>query len=346
MVSSDELIELSAMSARIGADSALVQGPGGNTSIKSARELWVKASGLWLSEALAKSIFVPIDLTRLRGLPTGADLAADAVLADRNPDGLRPSIETALHALMPHRVVIHAHAVNCMAAAVRADGAAFAGTRLGHLRWRWVPYHRPGAPLARAVATALNATPCDILLLQNHGIVVGADTVPAAEALLRDVDRLLATPARRAAPAVLPSPPASQSDGRLVPDRAAGAIAMDADAVRVLADQALIPDQIVFLGGAVPTCAGGVADAEALLDRHAARTGVVPALVLLPGTGALALRDMSDAARTVIDALLAVAVRIPPGAPVTGLSPVDIDALRHWDAEAHRKALDAQRRGI
>ena len=39
------------LSHLIGDDSNLVQGAGGNTSYKENGEMWVKASGKWLSEA-------------------------------------------------------------------------------------------------------------------------------------------------------------------------------------------------------------------------------------------------------------------------------------------------------
>lgn len=61
-----EPLELSAvrtLSRRIGTDLSLVQGSGGNTSIKDGNVLWVKASGTWLSEAEEKNILVPINLS-------------------------------------------------------------------------------------------------------------------------------------------------------------------------------------------------------------------------------------------------------------------------------------------
>ena len=40
----------------------LVQGAGGNSSVKQDDVLWVKASGAWLSEAKEKEMFVPVEL--------------------------------------------------------------------------------------------------------------------------------------------------------------------------------------------------------------------------------------------------------------------------------------------
>lgn len=49
MLRSSEFEALLDLSARVGADPDLVQGAGGNTSIKEGGTLWIKASGLWLA---------------------------------------------------------------------------------------------------------------------------------------------------------------------------------------------------------------------------------------------------------------------------------------------------------
>jgi rhamnose utilization protein RhaD (predicted bifunctional aldolase and dehydrogenase) len=66
MVRSDLWRELCAVSARLGADRAIVQGAGGNVSLKEEGTLWVKASGCWLADAEAKDIMVPLALEAVR----------------------------------------------------------------------------------------------------------------------------------------------------------------------------------------------------------------------------------------------------------------------------------------
>ena len=56
------LAELAAFSAELGRDPEQVQAAGGNTSLKEDGVLWVKASGLWLADALTRDIFVPVAL--------------------------------------------------------------------------------------------------------------------------------------------------------------------------------------------------------------------------------------------------------------------------------------------
>ena len=344
VISDSQLRDLAEASARIGRDPLLIQGPGGNTSIKDADELWVKASGLWLSDAGDRQVFVPLDRAALTHDDGSArlEIGADAVIAARNDAGLRPSIETALHALMPHPVVFHAHAVNAMATSVLADGEARAAELLAGLNWRWVPYRRPGAELASGVLEAVAAGAADVLLLQNHGVVVGADTPAAAEMLLREVEARLELPAR---PLAAGNALAAFDHADFEVHPVASAIALDAAAVEALTRYPLVPDQIVFLGGAVPSVSSIDQLAETAA-RCTEATGVSPALILIPGVGGVAARNRSAGAETMIGALIEIARRVPAGAEVCGLDDAAVASLLGWDAEHHRRALDAARNRI
>lgn len=331
--------ELSAVSARIGADPLLVQGPGGNSSLKVGDELWVKASGVWLAEALERPVFAGLKLSAVRAAVAAGQTEdfENARLPASDP-ALRPSIETALHALMPQPCVLHAHAVNSMAVTVLADGPARAKAALdGFLRWAWVPYRRPGAPLAAAIAEVLGDPP-DLLLLQNHGVVVGADGPEAAEARLREVEERLALAVR----GDLSAGPGPDAAGDYEPWPGFEGIARDQGLSAALTAAPLFPDQVVFVGGAVPGCAAQGA-IGAVAGDVLRRTGVTPVAVLVAGRGMLALRGRSGAADAVIAGLREVALRLPAGVPVVGLPEGAAAELLGWDAEAYRLKLAAER---
>ena len=97
--------------------------------------------------------------------------------AELNPEGLRPSIETTLHALLPHRVVVHTHSVRTIALAIRTDGEARIGRAAGRpaLGLGALPQARPAADRAPS-PDRLGARPVDVLVLGNHGLVVGGAT--------------------------------------------------------------------------------------------------------------------------------------------------------------------------
>ena len=109
---------------------------------------------------------------------------------------LRPSIETSLHALLPHRVVLHVHAVNTIAWASCLGVDKEMAERLEGLAWARVPYRRPGLPLSQVVAETLAQRRPDVLILGNHGLLVGAADCAAAEALVHEVERRLYLPVR------------------------------------------------------------------------------------------------------------------------------------------------------
>ena len=335
------LAPLAALSARLGAERDLIQGAGGNTSLKrDGRELWVKASGTWLSAAERQPIFVGLDLPDvLRRL--AAEEAEPAMPARLDPNGtLRPSIETTLHALLPHRVVVHVHSVNAIAHAVRADGAAVAAARLAGLRWAWVPYAKPGLPLTRAVQAVLHEAP-DILLLGNHGLVIGADSTEAAEALLREVERRLAVPARP-----VPAPDlaalerlAAASGGRYRPAQLAEAhrAATDPAVARLAGRGSLYPDHVVFLGAApVPVMTADEA-ASWLAGTGAEKS---PCLVLVEKAGALLRADLGAGAEEMAACLGLVLPRLDPAAPLVFLSADQEAELLDWDAEKYRQSLN------
>ena len=112
---------LRALSARIGRDPLLVQASSGNTSLKADGVLWIKASGKWLAHAEREEGLVPLDLAEVRAC-VRRNVEFAGTYTSPLGNALRPSIETAMHAVLPQRVIIHVHSVNAIAWAVRQDG--------------------------------------------------------------------------------------------------------------------------------------------------------------------------------------------------------------------------------
>ncbi len=203
------------LSAKVGQDPLLVQAAGGNTSLKIGEVMWIKASGTNLGDALERDIFVPTawrDIARsLRhGLPE-ADQPAAFLLGDGI---LRPSIETCLHAIFDAAVVVHVHCVSTIALAVLRDGEQRIKEGLQDIEWTWVPYRRPGAELGRMLLEQRRGE--NVAILGNHGLLVAADSVAAAEILLEEVCYKLRLVA--ASGAGMPPGPAPEGYQALAPD--------------------------------------------------------------------------------------------------------------------------------
>lgn len=176
----------------IGSDRDLVLCGGGNTSFKTDDTLHVKGTGAALA-AVSEQDFTALDLRALRVLLDDASLTDEARMhriegCKRDAGAPKPSIETLLHAALPHAFVEHAHADAVLAVANVADGAAVCADVFGTLA-PVVPYRHSGAALARACRDvfASQAGAGTIgLILAFHGVVAfGDDARSAYENLLR-----------------------------------------------------------------------------------------------------------------------------------------------------------------
>ena len=187
-----DLDDLKRCSAEIGANRLLVQAAGGNTSIKQDGVMWIKASGMQLANALDQDMFVAVDLPAM-----AKDIESSPHFADEpqryliEKNGLRPSIETSLHAVFQQRVVLHAHCVNTIAIAVLQNAENALAIRLQNFNWAFVPYAKPGAELARSVKRVLRPE-TNVVVLGNHGLLVTGETVSEALDLLMRVHLALA----------------------------------------------------------------------------------------------------------------------------------------------------------
>ena len=193
-----KLLSLRLLSAQIGADSLLVQGPGGNTSIKLDKVLWVKASGKNLIAANSEEIFIPINYKSVRQkLSEGvSDPLNGQTIGSLTSSTLRPSIETSLHAIMTDPIVVHVHCVNTIGWAVTRNAKTALAKVLTGEKWGWIPYRRPGLPLAQEIVKR-NLESAQTLILGNHGLVVtGEEPEQVAQLLERIVNRLRLKPRR------------------------------------------------------------------------------------------------------------------------------------------------------
>jgi rhamnose utilization protein RhaD (predicted bifunctional aldolase and dehydrogenase) len=337
-----ELEALRVFSARIGSDPSLTQAAGGNTSFKSEGVLWIKASGTWLAHALERDIMVPVRIVPLLDAVARADGAAEQAqqftIEELNPLGLLPSIETTVHALLGQTVVVHIHCVDTIARAVRTDSEAQLRQSLTGLDWAYVPYVRPGLPLALAIAK-LGARPPDILVLGNHGLVIAAASVAEAEALLAEVKaRVKIEPRPERQPELGPlRAQAAGYDYRLPSCEEAHTVALDPVSTTIAAGGTLYPDHVIFLGVGSVVARDGENIAE--VTR---RVGEPPAAILFPGKGVLMRRDTTPSADAMARCLADVVARVPEGSALRYLTREENLELTNWDAEKYRQQLNRE----
>lgn len=322
-----EFSALKKLSARVGANPLLVQAAGGNTSLKQNGVMWIKASGTWLRDAAARDIFVPVNHDALMAGLVRNDPACEActdfVVTDLNATGLRPSIETTVHALMPQRVVVHVHCVNTIAWAICGDAELRLSEKLKDFNWIFIPYARPGLQLANAIAARLKPG-TDVLVLGNHGLVVAAETVAEADALMDRVVNVLVRPVRAVVPPDLAALHMLCKDTDYAPaiNDETHALATDGLALDRGKDAVFYPDHVVFLGvGVAMEIESGAA------------------LVAIAGKGVLIRGDAKPAVEPMGRCLADVMRRIGADDTLAALGTEDIDHLVNWDAEKYRQGL-------
>jgi rhamnose utilization protein RhaD (predicted bifunctional aldolase and dehydrogenase)/NAD(P)-dependent dehydrogenase (short-subunit alcohol dehydrogenase family) len=185
----------------IGADPSLVLHGGGNSSVKADRPditggtvetLFVKGSG-WDMATIETPGFTPLRLDRVRDLLTlqelnDEDMMRELLAARLDPAAPSPSVETLLHAFLPHRAVQHSHADVIVTLTNLANGEDVVRDVYGD-SVVVVPYVMPGFDLATVVRDAWPEQVHDGTLgmvLLNHGLFTFADD--SREAYRRHVD--------------------------------------------------------------------------------------------------------------------------------------------------------------
>jgi rhamnose utilization protein RhaD (predicted bifunctional aldolase and dehydrogenase) len=315
--SQSELTQLRELSARVGRDPLLTQASTGNSSIKLDGVLWIKASGRWMADARREDILIPLNLAEVKNC-----------VKHRIDPGERytnASIETAMHAVLPHRVVLHVHCVNTIAWAVRQDAPVKLEHQLDGLRWQWISYVPSGLPLAGAIEKVLSASPdVAVFVLGNHGLVIGGDDCGAVEDLLSQVQQRLAICPRQSGPidyAAL----AEIVDGSswdMPDDDEVHALATDAISRAILSGGLLYPCQSIFSNATTLGLFRPVSCAD-LADQWETIYSTRPFLII-EECGVIVRKTMKPAHRAMISGLAQIIQRTSPSAPVRYLTEEEV----------------------
>jgi rhamnose utilization protein RhaD (predicted bifunctional aldolase and dehydrogenase)/NAD(P)-dependent dehydrogenase (short-subunit alcohol dehydrogenase family) len=251
----------------LGQDPRLVLHGGGNTSVKTrmpdllgdeAEVLCVKGSGWDMGniepQGLPAVRLAP--LLRLRARETLSD--EDMVRHQRanllDPGAPNPSVETLLHAFLPHRFIDHTHSTAVLSLADQPDAAEICRDVYGD-RMGLVPYIMPGFALAKKAAEIFEQDrSVEGLILLKHGVFTFGDD--AREAYERMIEMASLAEARLRVqrksvfiPAALPEKTASLYE--IAPIlRGACALAEGDDWRRMILDFRTSPEILAYVNGA------------------------------------------------------------------------------------------------
>ena len=199
-------LELRVYTSRLlGRDDTLVLHGGGNTSVKVRERnvlgkeeelLYVKGSGCDL-ETIEVSGFTPVRMAHLLKLAQLQSLSDPQMVSELAAQITRagapaPSVETILHAVIPHKFVDHTHADALPAITNTDDGEARVREIYGD-DVIIVPYVMPGFELARVCAqkidAGLKASTIGMVLLKHGMFSFGATAEESYARMISLVDR-------------------------------------------------------------------------------------------------------------------------------------------------------------
>ncbi len=299
----------------LGGEPRLVQHGGGNTSVKTkvtdslgrtVDVLCVKGSG-WDMATIE-----PPGLPAVRLAPL-LELAALEALSDEDMVNLQrtnlidassptPSVETLLHAFIPHKFVDHTHANATLSLCDRPDGMELCKKVFGP-KVPVIPFVMPGFALAKKAKETFDANPdCIGLMLHKHGIFAfGATARQAYERMIELVslaEKELAKGADKKLVAVkLPAQLASAAAiAPILRGLLASSIDKDGRFTRVVLDHRATPAVMEYVNGAE---LARYSQQGPVTPDHVIRTKPLP--LILPAPEAGKLEDFAKAAREAIE---------------------------------------------
>ncbi|MGH6877519.1 MAG: bifunctional aldolase/short-chain dehydrogenase [Rhizomicrobium sp.] len=300
----------------LGADPRLVLHGGGNTSVKtqmhdllgdSVEVICVKGSG-WDMGNIEPAGLPAVKLAPLRRLRALERLSDEDMVNYQRVNLLdasapNPSVETLLHAFLPHKFVDHTHSTAVLALTDQPDGESLARDVFGD-RVAYVPYTIPGFALAKVVADVFDRhRQVEGLVLMQHGIfTVGESAREAYErtiAFVTMAEERLARGRKSFAPASVPKELARTAD--IAPIlRGACAIARDGAMKRQILCFRTSPSILEYVNGAelARYSQQGVATPD-----HTIRTKNWP--VLVPAPEAERLEEWGKSAETAVSEFIA-----------------------------------------
>lgn len=365
----NELVNLSNI---YGSDEELVLAGGGNTSAKDGDVMYIKGSGTQLATITADG-FVKMNRAALADIftkeyPEDDDAREAQALADLTAakmpgeENKRPSVETLLHSLFPHTFVLHIHPALVNGLTCSVNGKAAADELFGD-GFIWIDSCKPGYTLSKICYDKMTAykaqtgKDADMLLLENHGIFIAADSVEAIGDKLADVMSKLNSAVVR-----MPDFDSGDYDGEkaqkcfdviyeLYGDDAVITYEPSAEALRFAespeAAKALMkpftPDHIVYckaepVYGFCQACIKGAVNEY--LDKH----GFMPKIIVISGCGFFAVdftpKGSETAAMLFNDALKVATYSESFGGPLHMTDELS-DFITNWEVESYRQKQNA-----
>lgn len=326
----------------------LVQAGGGNSSYKiSEDKMAIKASGYQLADiteeegyALVNPLIIREKFLNCKNLDTLTDSDSKMFLDEAFIKGGRPSIETFLHSISG-KYTLHTHPLVVNVLTCRKGGMdtlkeIFSDSLL-------VPYATPGIELAKAYFKAYRSRVTneqeifDIVFLQNHGLVVSADTadevIEKTEMVTRKIEEYIEVD--------LSAYHDMTKLWRFFEDKIIWKVTDEniLNAFRKIGtwNHAFCPDCVVFLGKEYLKLSKGFTETD--IKRFYDYYGT-PVMIDYEGTLYIVANSVKKALETQsVMSFSAQVMALNDGYDCNLLSDAEQDFLLDWDAEKYRKTI-------
>ncbi len=321
---------------KVGNDINLVQGPGGNISYKDNGFMFIKASGKKMSDARKKNIFVKTNHEKILGAIQRKE--KDPIKNSwEESNQIRPSIETSMHAIMPHKCVLHVHCVNTLSWIVQENYVDKINLILRNENWSSVPYKKPGISLSREIKNIIEKKKVDVILLSNHGIVTGADNPEKAYEITKRIsERLFQGELKENKVNINDFDNFLLSKKYKLPKHEyVHRIAFSMKHINMVTNGDLFPDQIVFLNHGI-VLAENVFDMNNLIKLSNSKLPII----LIPNKGVLVPQNFKEVNEDTLLGLSMIISRIPENSSLNYLTKKQRNELINWDLEKHRQKIN------
>lgn len=375
---SKDLQELVNISRHYGQDKRYVIAGGGNTSMKTSDLMWIKASGFALSD-ITENGFAMVDRDRLKKILTGdysmdpfqreREIKEDLAAANLTPDR-RPSVETSLHDLIRHKFVVHLHPTLVNGLMCGQEVESRVASLFGE-EPLYIPYTDPGYTLFKEVEKQLqvyrrkNGKDPAIILLQNHGIFVSAETTGEIQKIYREVFSRIGSAVRQEPPEG-DLPVGDPVNDILPPLRMI--LSKEGKKTLRVRNNTLVehftasprsfekiskpftPDIIVYCkSNYIYTEAEGgpgavLADLKTKIEAFEKKLGYLPKVILVRGLGMVAVGDNAAGADTILDVfedMMKISWLSESFGGPHCMGPEDIRFIDTWEVENYRRKTAA-----
>ena len=361
MTELDNLIEIS---HRYGKNPDYVIAGGGNTSYKNSEYIWIKGSGTSLATIEADG-FVRLNRAKLKEIarktyPEDATLREEQVKNDlaaaiEDREGKRPSVETSLHELLDYAYVVHTHPakVNGLTCSIQAEKKTI---ELFGEEALFIPYTDPGYTLFKVVDNkvkeynAKNSKYPQVVILENHGIFVSADTTEEIDKIYTQLNNKLnsvitETPLDSTGSSV-ESTININGEEKVKIEKSSPLINYFTDSRErfSLVNIAFTPDNIVYCKAYYP-----MADSnDSLIDtvtQFESEKGYLPRVTAIEKQGIVVIEDSLKSAHTVIEVfedMLKTAVYARNFGGAKAMTPEQIAFIDNWEVENYRRKISKE----